>query len=203
MLHHIDNNFVSLFSSIVPPLHCFGTTRRNSLHCVYDLFLHNERSLFDCMSYQILSVKFCSIASLSTLIYYYIVILLHNTFIETPHHHCFSFLSTCFLLLILNSRRLTSFKISVFVADHDICAAKDDFFLYMLSGFPFHSFVCSVFSPVCRSSAFSAAPSLHFSTVFVLGLHRSFLSFILSCLLIHLLLHSFIQSLLYVRFGLI
>ena len=136
------------------------------------------------------------------LIYYYIVFLLHNTFIEAPHHHCFSFLSTYFLVLT-GIHFVTSFKISVFVADHDICAAKDGSFLSTLSGFHFHSFVCSAFSHVCRSSTFSAAPSLHFSSVFMLGLRRSFLSFILNCSLIHLLVQSFIHSLLYVMFDLI
>jgi hypothetical protein len=57
------------------------------------------------MSHPILSDKFCQNASLSTLIYYNIVILLHNTFIEAPHHHCFSSLPVYFLLLILTSLR--------------------------------------------------------------------------------------------------
>ncbi len=161
MLHHIDNNFVSLFSSNVPPFLCLGMTRRNSLHCVYDLFFHNERSLIDCMSHHILSDNFCWIVSLSTLIYYYIVILLHNTFIESPHHHCFSFLPTYFILLILTS-------LCHFVQDFYFCCrsrylrSKGRFFLFMLSASHFFSFACCVFSHVCRRRNSSLAPRHRF-----------------------------------------
>ena len=67
--------------------------------------------------------------------HWYIIILWFHCiiiFIEVAHRHCFPFVSTYFLLLLLTSHFITSFKISIFVADHDSCAAKDGLFLYYI-----------------------------------------------------------------------
>ncbi len=176
MLHHIDNNFVSLFSSNVPPFHLFWVDEKKftSLY----LWLHfstNEPSLIECASHHILSDKFCSIASLSTLIYYYIVISLHNNIYWSTSS---SLLVICVSISPLADVDLTlSLRSSFlfFVVDHDICAAKDSLFLSMLSGLHFYSFVCCVFSHVCRRRNPSPEPRHRFrgSPTLVLGAART------------------------------
>ena len=157
------------------------------------------------------------------------MILLHNTFIEAPHHHCFSSLPVYFLLLLLTSLRHFVLR-SRFLFLLQITRSKGRLIpLYIFSfSFLFVRLLCfqspmpkkefvrlhqgigsealrrSVLERLTRSSAFSAAPSLQFSTVFMLGLPSSFhpfilsrslisfqfVSFILSCSLIHSLLHA-------------
>ena len=92
MLHNIDNNFDSLFSSNVPPLLCFGTTRRNSLHCIYDLFYHNERSSFDCMSLIFWMISFAKLLHFQhwyiIILWFYCIIHLLKHLIITVSHFC-------------------------------------------------------------------------------------------------------------------
>jgi hypothetical protein len=179
----------------------------------------SDRSLIGRTSNHILSDKFCSIASLSALISYYIVILLHNNIY-------WSKLSSLFLICV----NIFSF------ADFDLTSSFRSRFLFLLlittsaQQRTIYSFICcqllivtrsfAVFSVTCveegilrlhqgigsearrrsvlerlaHSSAFSAAPSLQFSTVFMLGLSSSFHSFILICSLISLQFVSFIMS---------
>ena len=95
------------------------------------------------------------------MIYYYIVILLHNTFIEAAHHHCFSFLPTYFLLLILTSLR-HFVQVFCFCCRSRYLRSKGRLTPYMLSAFHFYSFVCCVFSHVCRRRNPSPAPRHRF-----------------------------------------
>ena len=151
--------------------------RREEIHFIVFMtsFSTNESSLIECASHHILSDKFCSIASLSTLIYYYIVISLHNNIYWSTSSSllviCVSIspLADVDLTLSLRSRFL------FFVVDHDICAAKDSLFLSMLSGLHFYSFVCCVFSHVCRRRNPSPEPRHRFrgSPTLVLGAART------------------------------
>jgi len=81
------------FSRRCPPFLILGL-RTTSLHCCRDLIFPNSRLLSVWTLHHILRYLFCSFPSISSLIYYYIVISLNNDiFIELAHHHCFSFLS--------------------------------------------------------------------------------------------------------------
>ncbi len=100
--------------------------RQEEIHfiVVMTYFSTNEPSLIECASHHILSDKFCSIASLSTLIYYYIVISLHNNIYWST--------SSSLLIIFVNIFPLADFDLTLslrwrflfFVVDHDICAAK-------------------------------------------------------------------------------
>ncbi len=78
MLHHIDNIFLFAFFFDSPPPFYFGTSRRTILRCAHSLALCNSWSLIECTSHHILPDQICSVASISLLICYYIVISLHN-----------------------------------------------------------------------------------------------------------------------------
>ena len=78
MLHTIDNNYHFSLLFTVPPSSIFGTTRKTSLHCGHDFTFLNCRLLLDCTLHHILRAPFCSVASTSALIYYYIMNSLHN-----------------------------------------------------------------------------------------------------------------------------
>ena len=128
ILDHIDNNFSAWFSFSIVPLFLFGTTRRISLHYGHNLTFRNGRSFRDCTH---ITFRLISFAQLLQFKHWYIIILWLNCiilFIEAAHHHCFSFVTTNFLLLIL-----TSLLHFVFVADQDICAAKDVLFNFHAS----------------------------------------------------------------------
>ena len=156
MLYTIDNIFVSLFSSNVPPFICLGTTRGNSLHCVYNFLFHNERSLIDRTSYHILSDKFCSIPSLLTLIYYYIVILLLNNIYWSTSSSLFLVCDNIFTLADFDPtsslRRRSRLR---FLLQIKICSANDNLFLSYVVSLSFHSLLCCVFSPVCWGTCVS------------------------------------------------
>ena len=113
ILDHIDNNFSTWFSFSIVPHFLFGTTRRISLHYGHNLTFRNGRSFRDCTH---ITFRLISFAQLLQFKHWYIIILwFHCTiiFIEVAHHHCFSFVTTYFILLIFD---LTS-SLHIFAAD--------------------------------------------------------------------------------------
>jgi len=92
--------------------------RREEIHFIVFLIYFfpamSERSWIHRNSHHILSDKFRSIASLSTLIYYYIVISLHNNIYCSTHQHYVLLVSIYFLLRISTSLRH-------FVQDFCVC----------------------------------------------------------------------------------
>ena len=152
ILDHIDNKFSAWFSFSIVPLFVFGTTRRISLHYGHNLTFRNGRSFRDCTH---ITFRLISFAQLLQFQHWYIIILwFHCTiiFIEVAHHHCFSFVTTYFLLLILNltsslrvcfrSRFLFLLRIKISVSKGFVVS------LYFVVTPSFHSFICCVFSPV-------------------------------------------------------
>jgi hypothetical protein len=109
-------------------------SRQEKIHFIVFMtyFSTNEPSLIECASHNLLSHKFCSIASLSTLIYYYIVISLHNNIYWST--------SSSLLIIFVNIFPLADFDLTLslrwrflfFVVDHDICAAKDSLPFYVV-----------------------------------------------------------------------
>ena len=122
---------------------------------------------------------------------FYCIIHLLKHLIITVSHFC-QHISLCWLELTSSLRSRFLFLLQI-----TISAQQRMVYSFVLSGFHFYSFVCSVFSHVpkkeslactkasvrrlsdtlerlARSSAISAAPSLQFSTVLMLGLRRSF-----------------------------
>jgi len=146
--------------------------RREEIHFIVFMtsFSTNEPSLIECASHHILSDVLCSIASLSTLIYYNIVISLHNNIYWSTSSSlliiCVNIFPLADVVLTLSLRSRFLF----FVVDHDICAAKDSLFLHMSSGLHFYSFVCCVFSHVCRRRNPSPEPKYRFRGSPTLGL---------------------------------
>ncbi len=121
------------------------------------------------------------------ILWFYCIIHLLKQLIITVSHFC-QHISSCWSW----PHFVTSFKFSVFVADHDICAAKDGLPLICcqlfisIRSFAVFSVTCveegilrlhqgigsealrrSILETLARSSAFSAAQSLQFWTVFM------------------------------------
>ena len=106
MLPTIDNNFHFAFLVDSPPFFYFGTTRKTSLHCGHDFTFVNCSLLRDCTIHHYITFWDICFAQLLQFQHWYIIILWFHyiiIFIEAAHHHCFLFVSTHFLLLILTS----------------------------------------------------------------------------------------------------
>ena len=138
MLHHIDNKFLFAFLFDSPPLFYSGTSRRTILRCDHAFAFCNSWSFIDCTSYHILTDQICSVASISLLICYYIVISLHNniysscslslflvcdnTFPHADFDRISSFLSLLQIKMSSQHRTIYSFMLSFFhFLIHSLC----------------------------------------------------------------------------------